>query len=312
MNVGSEPVHIGDVDYFVDDPENPTPNANHHVYQFSECHNHYHFNYFATFTYGGDPNLGSKRAFCLESVKRYSNHEQSPTWSPYGGCDFQGITQGWGDQYNAGIECQWVDVTTVDVSAGPVTQGLGLRSNPEGFLCEGQPEVDAGGNPIWEPTSLVTEEGEPVDRLACSETEHWDSNNFAQKDVTLPLAGKGMVTEPCVHDELGPHRNCGFGYDGLVLDCTPGETLSLSCSVPEGTPPHVVRVCEASSLLGSGLACVDAAALGTLVLDAASPATLSITCPEARGSSEPGGKYSLYTGPVWTEDEPATVTCVPG
>src|SRR6478735_6556414 len=106
-NVGSEAVNIGDVNYYLDDSKNDNPNANHHVYEYSECHNHYHFNHFATFTYGDDPNLGSKRAFCLESVARYANHEQSPTWSAYGGCSFQGITQGWGDQYNAGIECQW-------------------------------------------------------------------------------------------------------------------------------------------------------------------------------------------------------------
>ncbi|HEV8550568.1 MAG TPA: hypothetical protein VGQ57_16095, partial [Polyangiaceae bacterium] len=95
-NVGTEPLNIGDVDYYVDDPNNPTSNANHHVYVYSSCHHHYHFNYFAEFTYGDDPNLGSKRAFCLESVARYANHEKSPTWSPYSDCAYQGISPGWG------------------------------------------------------------------------------------------------------------------------------------------------------------------------------------------------------------------------
>ncbi|MET0793863.1 MAG: hypothetical protein ABW061_20255 [Polyangiaceae bacterium] len=81
-NVGTEAVNIGDVNYYLDDADNDNPNANHHLYEYSACHKHYHFKHFATFTYGGDPNLRSKRAFCVESVARYSNHETSPTHSP--------------------------------------------------------------------------------------------------------------------------------------------------------------------------------------------------------------------------------------
>ena len=308
-NVGSEPINIGDVDYFIDDPENPTPNANHHVFQYSACHNHYHFNYFATFTYGSDPDLGSKRAFCLESVQRYSNHEQSPTWSPYNDCAFQGITQGWGDQYNAGIECQWVDVTTVDTSDGPVTRPLGLMSNPEGFLCEGTPVLDADDNPTWEETTLVTDEGDPVDRPVCDESTAWDSNNYGETDVTLPIPGEGMLTSACKRGEIGPHRNCGFSYGGDVLDCTPGETVTLSCSAAAGAAPQVVRLCEASTVLNAGVACMDAESLTFGMLLDDEPASVSFECPAERDADEPGGKYSVYVGPIWTDDELADVTC---
>ncbi|HEY0463837.1 MAG TPA: lysyl oxidase family protein, partial [Polyangiaceae bacterium] len=201
-NVGAEAVNIGDVNYYLDDALNDNPNANHHVYEYSACHKHYHFNHFATFTYGGDPNLGSKRAFCLESVARYANHESSPTWSPYGGCSFQGISPGWGDQYNAGIECQWVDVTTIDTSQGPVTKPLGLKSNPDGFLCEGTPVLDANGDPEWEPTEFKSESGETVDRPKCDFVDNVDANNFEQLAVTLPVPGEGMVTEPCTRGQL--------------------------------------------------------------------------------------------------------------
>src|SRR5207342_1332130 len=70
-NTGTRPVDIGDVDYFFDTPDDPTPNANHHIYEYSACHMHYHFSHYATFSFGGDTGLGSKRAFCLESVARY-------------------------------------------------------------------------------------------------------------------------------------------------------------------------------------------------------------------------------------------------
>lgn len=308
-NVGDAPVNIGDIDYFLDDPESTTPNANHHVYQFSSCHNHYHFNYFATFTYGDDPDLGSKRAFCLESVARYGNHEASPTWSPYNTCSFQGISQGWGDQYNAGIECQWIDVTSIDVSKGPVTRPLGLQSNPEGFLCEGKPVIGADGNPEWEVTPLLTEDGETVDRLVCEESPGWDSNNYGEQDVTLPVLGEGMVTTPCKRGQIGPLRNCGFRYQGEVLNCDAGEELTITCSTKEGAEPQAVRVCEASKVLGSGLACVQADALGSGIVESGTHASVTFTCPRRRSAEEPGGLYALYVAPVWPEDAVADVTC---
>lgn len=308
-NVGTEPINIGDVDYYIDNPDDPTPNANHHVYQYSACHNHYHFNYFATFTYGGDPDLGSKRAFCLESVARYGNHEHSPTWSDYNGCDYQGITQGWGDQYNAGIECQWVDVTTVDTSDGPVTQPLGLRSNPEGFLCEGTPVLDDEGEVTWEPTELMTDIGDTVDRPVCDEVSEWDENNYGEHDVTLPVPGEGHLTSACKYGELGPLRNCGFTYEPALFDCEPGETVSVSCSVEEGSLPQVARLCEASRVLDSGVACFSADALANGSVSDAEATELSFTCPERRDTQETGGKYALYFAPLWTGDATGTVTC---
>jgi Lysyl oxidase len=308
-NVGTAPVNIGDVDYFLDNPDDLTPNANHHVYQYSECHHHYHFNYFATFTYGSDPNLGSKRAFCLESVQRYANHEQSPTWSPYNDCAFQGITQGWGDQYNAGIECQWVDVTSIDVSQGPVTKSLGLRSNPEGFLCEGTPVLDVDGNATWESTDLKTEDGDTVDRPVCDEAKDWDANNYAEEPVKLPVIGEGMITEACTRGQLGPLRNCGFSYDGKLSDCTPGKQVTVTCSSKQGAEAQAVRFCEGSKVLGAGVACLEHDALATITVAGGASASATFTCPAKRDATEPGGLYSAYVGALWPEDETAEVSC---
>lgn len=307
-NTGAEPLHIGDIDYFVEDPENPTANASHNIYEYSECHGHYHFSHYATFTYGDDPNLGSKRAFCLESVARYSNHESSPTWSPYGGCDYQGISQGWGDQYNAGIECQWLDVTSVDTSAGPVTQALGYLSNPDGFLCEGEPVLDAAGELTWEPTAFTTAEGEAVDRPMCAFTPTWDANNYGARDVTLPAPGGGLLTSECTRGQIGRLRNCGFSQLPEIGRCDAG-TFELTCSVPEGSAPQVVRVCEASQALGAGVACDTRDALALADIEGAGPITLTVPCPGPRGAAEPGGQFAIYTAPVFGEDAPATVTC---
>ncbi|HYP98973.1 MAG TPA: lysyl oxidase family protein [Polyangiaceae bacterium] len=308
-NVGSEAVNIGDVNYYLDDSKNDNPNANHHVYEYSACHKHYHFNHFATFTYGDDPDLGSKRAFCLESVARYSNHEASPTWSPYGSCAFQGISPGWGDQYNAGIECQWVDVTTIDTSAGPVTKPLGLKSNPDQFLCEGTPVVDADGDQVWEPTKFKTEEGETVDRPKCDFVKNASANNYQELPVTLPVPGEGMVTEPCTRGQLGPKRNCGYTYDGHLSSCMPGAAVKLTCKTASGVAPQALRICEASSVLGAAVACTDEDALASALPDGDGVA-VSFKCPERRDDLEPGGKYGLYYGAIWPEDASAAVTCV--
>jgi len=308
-NLGVSPVNIGDIDYFLDDPENDTPNANHHVYEYSACHNHFHFSHYATFTYGGDPNLGSKRAFCLESVARYSNNVHSPTHSPYNDCAFQGISEGWGDQYNAGIECQWVDVTTIDTASGPVKAPLGFVSNPDGFLCEGTPVLDENGDPVWEPTEFTTAKDETVDRPKCAFMSKWDKNNAGKLDVTLPLPGEGLVTSPCTRGQLGLRRNCGYSYDHAVHECEPGKTTKVRCSVPDDAAPQAVRFCEASAVLGAGVACVDADALAQSDVEGGAEVTFSFTCPKARDDSEPGGLYAVYSGPSFPEDETSVVSC---
>jgi hypothetical protein len=309
QNTGSAPLEIGNVDYFLDMPDDPTPNANHHIYEYSECHMHYHFSHYATFAFGGSTDLGSKRAFCLESVARYSNNEHSPTWSPYSSCHFQGISQGWADQYNAGIECQWVDVTSIDTSNGPVSKPLDVTSNPDGFLCEGQPVLDKKGEIVWQSTAFETDAGEPVDRPKCDFMDGWDANNATTVGVTLPPPGEGMLTSPCTRGQIGKLRNCGFSYDHEVRACKAGKKFSLSCSLAEGSAPQVVRICEASAVLGAGVACSDADALATQELVDANAVAFDVPCPGARDDDEPGGSYALYTAPSFPGDAAAEVTC---
>jgi len=307
-NTGSAPLGMGDVDYYLEDPENPTANEDHNIFEYSECHGHYHFSHYATFSYGADPNLGSKRAFCLESVARYGNHEQSPTWSPYSTCTYQGISQGWGDQYNAGIECQWVDVTTIDTSAGPVTAPLGYDANPDGFLCEGEPVLDAAGDFVWEATEFTTAEGETVDRPMCTFMDDWDGNNYAELDVTLPVPGEAMLTGACTRGQIGRLRNCGHTLQPGLQTCA-ASSFNLSCSVPAGAAPQAVRVCEASAVLGSGVACDTFTALALADVEEAAASVLSVACPAPRDAAEPGGLYAIYTAPTNPADAPAEVTC---
>ena len=306
-NVGGQPLHIGAVDFSIRGED--TPNQQHHLFEYSACHNHYHFTHYGSFAYG--PRPGDKRAFCLQTTQRYFNNETTALTSPYFACTVQGISPGWGDDYTAGLECQWIDVTDVDTSAGPVRQPLSFAANPDQFLCEGQPILDALGNPTYVSTPFTTAEGEPVDRFACAFTPRWDANNFAALPVTLPRDG-GMVTSPCARSQLGPRRDCGFARQPLIPTCTAGQPVRLECAVPPPAPMQVVRICETSAVLGTGVACTSRNALANAV--AAGNGTkveLAFTCPKPRDAREPGGQYSIYTAAVLDGEAPATPTCTP-
>lgn len=300
-NVGGLALAIGDVDYYLEG--GGTLLADHNIFEYSSCHEHYHFSYYGDFQFGsGDQQSGNKQAFCLQSTNRYSNNEYSPLTHPYGACDFQGIQAGWGDDYGAGIECQWIDVTDVDVSEGDAQGELAFVFNPEAFLCEGDPVLDEAGNPVWEQTEFVTSHGDPVDRAECDFVSDWDANNRGEK--TLDVTRGGLILSACTRGQIGPLRDCGFvegaGALGTVA-CPPGANVSLSCTLPEGAAPAVLRACEYSEVLGMGTACVQRDALYNESL-LPGETELEFSCPDARGDDEPGGNVALYAATVWPGD----------
>ncbi len=305
INVGARALDIGAVDYYLDGVGRSL--IEHGVFELSACHEHYHFMHYGSFLYGGQAST-AKRGFCLQSTARYLNAEWSPLNNPYGGCDYQGVSAGWADQYKAGLECQWVDVTGYDTSKKTVTQSLSFTSNPDGFLCEGTPVLDAAGKPVYEPTSYTTLDGKPVDRPKCDFYGPWAANNGDAYDVTLPLDGNGYVTEACQYGQIGPLRNCGLKKQDNMKTCTAGQPVTKRCTVPAGAAPQVVRVCDYSVALKTGIPCTfqDARANASVL---ATGTDVTFTCPTARDAVEVGGAYSLYTGPVMDGDSAAVVTC---
>jgi hypothetical protein len=133
-NVGGQALAVGST-------RKGSPLRQHNVFEFSPCHEHFHFRYYGDFTLGAgtaQATQGDKRAFCVESTQRHFNSETSPLVHPYS-CQNQGIEAGWGDDYVAGIECQWIDITDMDIPEGGTTLPLRFEVNPEAFLCEGTP-----------------------------------------------------------------------------------------------------------------------------------------------------------------------------
>ena len=306
-NVGGEALDIGDIDYYLDGSGSVL--ADHNIFEFSSCHEHYHFSYYGDFLFGsGDTQSGNKQAFCLQSTNRYSNNEYSPLTHPYGSCEFQGIQAGWGDDYGAGIECQWIDVTDVDVSEATQEGQLSFVFNPEEFLCEGTHVLDANGDPVWEQTEFETVHGDPVDRAVCDFVDGWDDNNTATK--TVEVTRGGLILTACTRGQLGPLRDCGFEEGAGSLSrvaCPVGETISLRCEVPEDASPVVVRGCEYSDVLHLGTACVQRDALFNESL-AAGETSIEVSCPDGHSELEPGGNIALYAAPL-LPGEDVTVQC---
>jgi hypothetical protein len=299
QNLGAEAAAIGDVS----DGSLPVEN---NMVSFSSCHEHMHFNHYGNFTFGtGEMALGSKRAFCLESTARYFNNEDTPLVHPYA-CDYQGTAAGWGDDYIAGLDCQWVDVTPV-TSGEDVTAPLTFHVNPDAFLCEGEVLRDADGNMLFEETTFLTEAGEPESAIACDEFEGWDADNVATVDVTVPADG-GLVTAACERGSMGATRNCGWQEQEEGIACTPGTEVTVTCT-NEGETSQAVRACEYSRALGTGVACVHNDALGTVTLAAGETAELRLTCPEARDGVETGGAWAVYANAAVDGDPVDGVRC---
>jgi hypothetical protein len=271
--------------------------------------------HYGSFSFNNDAALTHKRGFCLQATNRLANNEVSPLPEPYGDCSYQGVSVGWVDEYKAGLPCQWIDVTTVDTSKAPVTGPLTFHSNPDGFLCEGTPVLNPDGTPQFEPTSFTTATGQPVDRPKCNQWAGstgtaWSDDNIDTYNATIPQPGEGYVTAACTHNQVGPLRNCELNQTKALFNCVPGQSTTVTCSVPSGSAPQVVRLCDASVALGTGIPCTYQDSLANAVVEAGTGVPVTFTCPAAKGAGEPGGKYSQYAGAVYNKgDAPAAITC---
>ena len=298
-NDGDHDVDLGDVT----DPNNPWVQAN--VLEYSGCHHHYHFSHYGTFKYGGLP--GSKKAFCLEDTDRTHNDEQTTLTPNHQSCELQGITAGWGDEYQFGLPCQGVDITDADTqSTNSADTTLSFLANPDQFICEGFPVLDGSGNLIFDPTDFVSDNGLPVSRERCNFTSGWDANNFGSTQVSAPDR-TSFVSQGCKNGEIGPLRDCGFSTQPIQIpSCTAGQTIHLSCKSDHS--PQVVRVCEKSEVLG-GVDCTFRDSLANGIVNP-SGTTLSFACPAVRDSSVSGaGGYSVYRAPLLPSGPSESVSC---
>lgn len=207
--------NTGDADMFLGNPmQNTTGN-----FEFSACHNHYHFNSYAEYELldmsGNVVATGHKQAFCLLDFYEYPRGRDfvAGERERYT-CQFQGIQRGWQDVYDSSLDCQWVDVT--DVPAGRYQLHISL--NTERILNE---------------------------------------SNYENNEVTVPVVIEDPpadvdVTQACTGNEEGITRNCGWTRVG-DYECDPGAEVpfvAAGCSaramLGSCTGDPMMRVCDSA------------------------------------------------------------------
>ena len=247
-----------------------------------------------------------------------------PAASAVRDCAFQGVAPGWIDQYQAGLPSQWLDTT--DFPAG--TGDRSFRSNPDGLLVRGDLRrtrraiLSGRGTLVWRQTDLVAENGKPVEVRAVRAGPDWDANNddSVKEKIAPPRRGPDHVR---VHSRADrPVAELRLRTNRAPVRASPGRPRG-HLSIPRersatGGPHHRVlpRVGERHprslrGLVGSARTrgqrpAVDARQRGG---DAGTTAVARLHLPGPRdgGAEEPGGRYSVYTAPVFPGDDPAAV-----
>jgi hypothetical protein len=106
--------NVGDADVYIGDPlahADPNGDGNYNdsdgLYEFASCHNHFHFQHYATYRLldaNGNEWKAAKRGFCMLDTDPYNVGTGDGTWN-YRSCGTttrhgnQGISDGWADTY---------------------------------------------------------------------------------------------------------------------------------------------------------------------------------------------------------------------
>ena len=325
-NVGERELTIGGVDYTLGGPAGELDL--HNLYELSECHGHYHFKYYGDlgWTGGGQP-ANSKLGFCLQSTNRVANRETSPLHNPFGGCDFQGVAAGWVDQYKAGLPNQWLDTTDIPAGSGRRSFRFEPRrvSSARARSWTRRATPLAPGEPlVWKPTGLTSEDGHPVEAPLCE-----PGRSVGREQLALG-AGEDRAARPRPDhrrvrprpDRAAPQLRLRHESDERLLRVrarsrrrrsrSPLAQRRRSCVSPSSATrsnsPIPARYEDSWVPLQPGVS-DQPALLANVVVEPSEPTRVTFTCPAPRtgGVPEPGGRYSIYTAPVFPDDPGATV-----
>jgi len=229
---------------------NPGPEANNPLYEYSECHGHYHFLDFTDYRLltpdGATATQGHKQSFCLVSmdpVEDYSGPQPGVHPEPgETGCSY--LEAGWADIYGVGTPCQWVDITDIE----PGDYVLQVSVNPLGKVAEMSVANNTVQVPVTIPADAPCQEeevcGDVVDQDCdgssdsgdqdcwnsdyccagddvCGLEHNWSCDcgglpDWEQHDCGGYYGGGygGASNEPCCNAE----DSCGWANDG-ICDC---------------------------------------------------------------------------------------------
>lgn len=201
--------NTGEVDFRMGPP------ADHpELFEYSACHDHYHYNGYADYrlldSSGAEAAMGHKQAFCLMDSEPISEGPGVPRTPQYD-CGNQGISRGWGDNYYAALDCQWIDVTSVD----PGSYTIRITINGERTIRESSYD----DNVVMVPVTI------PPD-AAIDSTAACPSAIDGPRDCGWTLAASADCV-PGMTYEVGCGAGCGLGTcgagDDALLRVCPGE-----------------------------------------------------------------------------------------
>jgi len=209
--------NLGDADFVVGNP-----NDNPENFEFGQCHGHYHFMSFANYRLldmeGNVAATGHKQSFALIDLMKFLP-EAGPGKYPLVD-DTQGITVGWADVYNAGLDCQWIDITGV----APGNYQLEIHINFE----EAVTESNFDNNVILVAVTIDESDPPPPEippEWTCS--DDWYSGNDGCD------CGCGAFDPDCANPTVD-----ACDYCGEMGTCNPGDQ---DCSELE---PNNNAVCQ--------------------------------------------------------------------
>ncbi len=94
--------NVGTLDYMIGNPS-----SNPGMFSFNNCHGHAHYEGYGDYRlidmYGNPMQAGHKNGFCVMDLCGFGQYN----------CGNMGISVGCYDEYGAGTQCQWVDITDI-------------------------------------------------------------------------------------------------------------------------------------------------------------------------------------------------------
>ncbi len=131
VRFGTRSGNIGNADLKMGTPSMANP-----LWEFDECHEHYHFEGYARYDLIDTDTtqllpIGYKNGFCLRDNGNWDLDAATAGCAEYT-CEDQGLGQGCADVYTPDLPCQWLDITDV----APGTYALRVSINAEQSLAE--------------------------------------------------------------------------------------------------------------------------------------------------------------------------------
>jgi hypothetical protein len=158
---------------------------------------------------------------------------------------------------------------------------------------------------VFDPTQFHDAQGNTISRVRCRFAPNYAADNVGS--VSVSHGPGSFVNDPCTRGQIGPNRDCGFSPPAEIHSCAAGSTVTLRCKT-RGSK-QVLRICETSAALGTGIACTYLNSVSNSIIDGDSE-NVTFACPAVRDNSTIGaGGYTVQIAPLLTWQDRDEIAC---